>query len=94
MIQVEKTQLMQIASIFDDIEDSMVKACLQGYMGRAFVQTMNQPKAALIVSGEYSFFGGDPDSDDARYLARNLFSVVEHESAVSIFSEERPDWGK
>lgn len=94
MIQVEKTQLMQIASLFDDIEDSMVKACLQGYMGRAFVQTMNRPKAALIVSGEYSFFGGDPDSDDALYLARNLFSVVEHDSTVSIFSEERPDWGK
>lgn len=94
MIQVERTQMKQIAALFDGIEDSMVIACLQGYMGNAYVKTMNQPKAALIVSGEYSFFGGEPNSDEALYLVNNLFSAIESDTTIAIFSEGCPDWGK
>lgn len=94
MIQVKKNQLNDVAFLFDGIEDSMVKACLQGYLGKAYVKTLISPKAGLIVSGEYSFFGGDPNSEEAEYLIRNLFKVNESESTVGIFSDAKPDWEK
>ncbi len=94
MILVKKDQLNQITALFEGIEDSMVKACLQGYLGNAYVKSLDKPKAALIVSGEYSFFGGEPSSDEAEYLVQNLFAVNPSESTVGIFSESKPDWEK
>lgn len=92
MIEVRKDQMNQIASLFEGIQDSMVIACLQGYMGNAYVETMQEPKAALIVSGEYSFFGGDPNSKQAEILAGNLFLVNESESTIAIFADDQPEW--
>lgn len=94
MILIEKEKLSQVASLFDGIEDSMVKACLQGYLGNAYVEKLDNPRAGLIVSGEYSFFGGDPNTNEADYLIRNLFTVNKSESTVGIFSETKPDWEK
>lgn len=94
MILVKKDQLSQVASLFSGIEDSMVKACLQGHLGNAYVKSLNEPKAALIVSGEYSFFGGDPNLGEAEYLAQNLFTVNLSESTVGIFPESNPGWEK
>lgn len=92
MIEVGKEQMDRIAPLFEGIEDSMVKACLQGYMGNAYVDTLNAPDAALIVSGEYSFFGGNANSKEAENLVRNLFSVNKSSSTVGIFAEDKPDW--
>jgi GNAT superfamily N-acetyltransferase len=93
MIEVNKKQMGRIAPLFEGIEDSMVKACLQGYMGNAYVRTLDSPKAALIVSGEYSFFGGDPHTQDAAYLTDRFFDVCPSEASVGIFADNRPEWG-
>lgn len=77
-----------IAPLFEGIQDSMVIACLQGIMGQAYVARETEPKAALIVSGEYSFFGGDPTSPDARELVQNLFQVNESDRTVVIFNDQ------
>ena len=66
----------------------MVIACLQGIMGQAYVARETEPKAALIVSGEYSFFGGDPSSPDALELVQNLFQVNESDRTVVIFNDQ------
>lgn len=92
MIKVRKEQLHLIASLFTGIEDSMVIACLQGYMGDAYVKTWRSPKAALIISGEYSFFGGDPLSEEGKYLAQHLFDVYNGDSSVGIFADQHPQW--
>ncbi len=94
MIEVEKIQLSKVALLFNGVEDSMVKSCLQDYMGSAFVQTMNHPKAAMIVSGEYCFWGGDPNSQEAEYLVRNIFSVSNSQSLIAIYPENSAGLGK
>ena len=94
MMEVTREQMNLIAPLFDGIEDSMVKACLQGYMGNAYVVTLDGPEAALIVSGEYSFFGGDPNSGEAEIIARSLFKVNQSESTIGIFADDKPDWEK
>jgi GNAT superfamily N-acetyltransferase len=81
----------------------MVIACLQGQMGEAFVAGHegprtamdigdDDPKAGLIISGDYSFFGGDPDSPDAGYLIENLFKMNQSISTVGIFADDKPGW--
>lgn len=92
MIEVKKNQMELIAPLFHGIEDSMVTACLQGYMGKAYIRTWVDPRAALIVSGEYSFFGGNADSEDADYLICHLFDVTPADSTVGIFADARPEW--
>ena len=92
MIRIEKNQLKLVAPLFEGIDDSMVIACLQGYMGDVYVKTLERPGAALIVSGEYSFFGGDPDSDDAAYIARHIFDVIETGATTGIFADDKPAW--
>lgn len=94
MIEVKKEQMGQIALLFEGIEDSMVISCLQGYMGNAYVTTLDHPGAALIVSGEYSFFGGDADSTDAVELVRSLFTVNKSGSTIAIFADDKPEWEK
>ena len=85
-VEIEKRNT--IAPLFEGIQDSMVIACLQGIMGQAYVARETEPKAALIVSGEYSFFGGDPASADARELVQNLFHVNESDRTVVIFNDQ------
>lgn len=92
MIEVKKEQMNLIASLFEGFEDSMVISCLQGYMGNAYAETLNNPRAALIVSGEYSFFAGDANSEDAISLVKNLFVVNKSETTIVIFDDDNPDW--
>jgi len=94
MIEVKKEQIDCIASLFDGVEDSMVISCLQGYMGNAYAETLDHPKAALIVSGEYSFFAGAPNSIDALNLVRNLFEANKSKSTTVIFDDDNPEWEK
>ena len=85
-VEIEKRNT--IAPLFEGIQDSMVIACLQGIMGQAYVARETEPKAALIVSGEYSFFGGGPTSPDARELVQNFFQVNESDRTVVIFNDQ------
>lgn len=92
MIHVEKDEMNKVAHFFEGIQDSMVIACLQGYNGDAYVMSWDKPQAALIVSAEYSFFGGDPESVDAGYLVENFFDVAGTDSSTAIFPDNRPEW--
>ena len=92
LYKIKRDQLNIIAALFESIDDSMVIACLQGYMGEAFIPAEGDPGAGLIVSGEYSFFGGEPDSDAADYLVENLFTVIQSDETTAIFTEDKPGW--
>lgn len=94
MIRVKKEDMHRIAPLFRGFEDSMVFSCLQGYMGNAFATQLDDPKAALIVSGEYSFFAGDATSPEALKLVRNLFEVNESDSTIVIFDDADLEWEK
>jgi hypothetical protein len=92
MILVPDEKRADIAHLFDGIEDSMVIAYLQGYMGDAYVRTKNEPVAAVIISGEYSFWGGDSGSNDANYLLSHFFEVNRDDSSIGIFADDEPVW--
>lgn len=92
MMKVEKKDLHLIAELFKGIQDSMVIACLQGYMGDAYVDRLPEPTAGLIISGEYSFFAGDAKSDPALQLVDQLFVLNPGSETTCIFPDDEPDW--
>jgi GNAT superfamily N-acetyltransferase len=92
MIHVTNERRAMLAPLFGGIEDSMVTAYLQGYMGDAYVRTARGPAAAVIISGEYSFWGGDSSSADADHLLSHFFDVNADESSVGIFADSDPAW--
>jgi GNAT superfamily N-acetyltransferase len=92
MEKVGKHEMHLIAPLFQNVEDSMVIACLQGYMGDAYADRLPNPCAGLIVSGEYSFFAGDAKSEGAHNLVRNIFKLNPGETTVAIFGYDNPEW--
>lgn len=90
MLKVQKEKLCEIAALFRNIEDSMVIACLQGYMGDAYVDQLPYPTVGLIVSGEYSFFAGDAQNEKAISLVENLFTLNPSKETVGIFADDEP----
>lgn len=92
MVKVAKEQMALIKDLFQGIEDSMVIACLQGYMGDAWVDRLPDPAIGLIVSGEYSFFGGDAGHPEAKGLARGLFNYVPGDETTAIYADDNLAW--
>ncbi len=92
MQKVQKDEMGHIAALFRGVEDSMVIACLQGYMGEAFANRIPFPDFAMIVSGEYSFFGGDWGHSEVPMLLENLFSYIPGDVTTAIYADDAPGW--
>ncbi|PKM85023.1 MAG: hypothetical protein CVU86_03975 [Firmicutes bacterium HGW-Firmicutes-11] len=92
MIIVSASERSQIAPLFQGIQDSMVIAYLQGYMGTGYVDQLPNPTVGLIVSGEYSFWVGDSTSPAAREMAETIFDHVEGDQTTAIYGEDDLGW--
>ena len=92
MIKLAKNQMKYIEALFQGIDDSMVIACLQGYMGEAYADRLPNPGFAFIVSGEYSFFGGAAEGTEAKKIVKNIFEYIEGDSAVAIYASDNLAW--
>ena len=73
MIRVEKNDRNSISPLFLGIDDSMVIPYLQGFMGVAYADKLPNPRFAVIISGEYCFFGGTSDTKEAKEMAEKRF---------------------
>lgn len=70
-----------------DTMDTLLLSYLQGYMGKAWANDIENPTAAQILVGVSTYYAGDPNSEAADELLRNLSEI----SVVIVSSEE---WGK
>lgn len=85
MINANHWDRSELAPLFEGIGDSMVIAYLQGYMGDCYVNKLPEPDYGIIVSGEYSFYGGNADM--AEPLLANLFDYIPGEKSTAIYSD-------
>lgn len=58
--------------IFEGMGDTMILSCLQGHMGKAYVDNIENPTAAEIIVGVFVFFAGDPNAEAAGELLNNF----------------------
>ena len=92
MIHVTKQDRKAMAPLFTGLEDSMVIAYLQGFMGDGYVDRMPDPQVGLIVSAEYCFFGGDTDLPEAVELASSLFETTPLDQMIAIYPDQQTGW--
>lgn len=92
MIEVSTSDRTQMVPLFQGIQDSMVIAYLQGYMGNGYVDQLPSPSVGLIVSGEYSFWVGDTASQAAREMAHRFFEYVDGDQTTAIYGEDDSEW--
>lgn len=92
MIQATEKDRKAMTPLFEGLEDSMVIAYLQGFMGEGFVDRMPNPRVGLIISAEYCFFGGDYELPEARALAEKLFELTPLPQLIAIYPDKQTGW--
>lgn len=58
--------------MFKDMDDTMILSCLEGHMGKAWVDDVRNPKVVQVVVGIFVFFVGDASSCVVEEMLYNL----------------------
>jgi len=65
---MKKEDMYKINPIFDGWNETLIWSCLQGYMGNAWADDIQNPKSAQIITGDFCFFAGVPNIE----LVKNI----------------------
>lgn len=71
MLTVNSEDRARIAPLFADMEDTMIRSCLQGRMGEAYADAL-PPACAQILLGDFAFLAGDVQASGAEELVRHI----------------------
>lgn len=77
MIELKKEEMYKIEFLFRDMHDTVILSCLQGYMGRAWTDNLDNPKCALIQTGDFSFIAGDEHLIRRSHLIENILDLAD-----------------
>ena len=61
-----------LVPMFEKIDSTIVQAYLQGHMGTAYVDDLENPTVAQIIVGVFVFYAGNPDTEAAEEMLKNL----------------------
>ncbi|HSI65907.1 MAG TPA: GNAT family N-acetyltransferase, partial [Planococcus sp. (in: firmicutes)] len=61
-----------LVPMFEGIDSTIVQAYLQGHMGTAYVDDLENPTVAQIIVGVFVFYAGNPDTEAAEEMLKNL----------------------
>ncbi|WP_233152577.1 GNAT family N-acetyltransferase, partial [Bacillus mycoides] len=59
-------------SMFEDFNNVVLLSYLQGHMGNAWVNDLENPTVAQITVGIFTFYAGDPNAKETEELLRNI----------------------
>lgn len=68
-IKLEDTT--KVEKLFGDWQETLIWSCLQKVMGDIYVDNAADPKSAMAVLGDFSFFAGDAEEDLVCYKPEN-----------------------
>lgn len=63
LYELQTARTSAAASLFDGWEETIILSCLQGIMGKIYVNDLNSPTAAMAVLGDFIFLAGTPDKE-------------------------------
>lgn len=70
--KVDENLRKKLYPMFENMNDTIILSCLQGHMGTAWVDDLENPKVAQLVVGVFIFYAGDPNTKGAEELLYNL----------------------
>lgn len=62
----------KLVSMFDDFNNVVLLSYLQGHMGTAWVNDLENPTVAQVTVGIFTFYAGDPNVQETEELLRNI----------------------
>jgi RimJ/RimL family protein N-acetyltransferase len=62
----------KLIPMFEDMKDTIILSCLQGHMGKAWVDDLEHPTVAQIIVGIFAFYAGNPNAEAAEELLHNI----------------------
>ena len=62
----------KLIPMFDGMDSTIILSCLQGHMGTALVDDLENPTVAQVTVGIFVFFAGNPNTKIAEELLYNL----------------------
>lgn len=62
----------KLVSMFEDFNNVVLLSYLQGHMGTAWVNDLENPKVAQVTVGIFTFYAGDPNTKETEELLRNI----------------------
>jgi len=77
MVKLEITQMDRIQPLFQDTQETLIWSCLQGVMGDAWADNIENPACARIITADFCFFAGDSSSPEATLLVKDIPSSFE-----------------
>lgn len=81
----------KLRDLFGDFTDTMINSYIDGYMGKAWVDNIRNPKVAQIKVGVFYFFSGDSNIKEARELLENIHGealiIVETDEWANLIKE-------
>lgn len=66
--KIDKTLRGKLLPIFADMNDTIILSCLQGHMGDAYTDSVDNPTAAMLIVGAFVSVAGDVNSESAEEL--------------------------
>ncbi len=68
LYEVDRNNRERLTPLFAQMHDTMIRSCLEGHMGIAIADDLDDPTVAQIVVGDFVFLAGDVKSEAARKL--------------------------
>ena len=65
---LKKEDMFRIIKLFEGWNETLLWSCLQGYMGNAWTDNIQNPRSAQIITGDFCFFAGVPNIE----LVKNI----------------------
>ncbi len=63
----ELKQADRASALFEGWEETMIWSCLQGVMGKIYVDSLEGPVSAMAVLGDFCFLAGEPSREILLY---------------------------
>jgi GNAT superfamily N-acetyltransferase len=60
MYCLRKEEMNKIAPFFDGWNETLIWSCLQGYMGKAWADDIQNPNSVQVYTADFCFYAGDP----------------------------------
>lgn len=79
-IMIEHRNAERAQPLFGSWEETMILSCLQGVMGKVFVNDIEHPTSACAAVGCFSFLAGEPDMTLAGHKPEKFSILVPQDS--------------
>ncbi len=92
MYHLKKEEMNGIAPLFSGYSDTLIFSCLQGYMGNAWTDDIDNPKSAQIITADFCFFSGEPNAELVKNTQSEcIYMIPPNEAWCNLIEQEHKD---